>query len=81
MSRLEGEVSSGTAEFQQRMLTCAPELSSKMLEMNNWILVHLKSVLQSKFAWCTRIPFKIAGAFSLYVEKSLLEVTAFVRSC
>ena len=84
MNRLEGlngELAGGSQEFQQRMLTCSPELSGRMVEMNGWILVHLKSVLNSKFAWCTRLPFKIAGAFSLYVDKKLLEVTAFVRSC
>ena len=84
VSRLEGsegELAGGSQEFQQRMLTCSPELSARMVEMNSWILVHLNTVLQSKFAWCTRLPFKIAGAFSLYVDKELLEVTSFVRSC
>ncbi|CAE7229448.1 IREH1 [Symbiodinium sp. CCMP2592] len=84
VSRMEGpdgELAGGSQEFQQRMLTCSPELSGRMVELNSWILVHLKTVLDSKFAWCTRLPFKIAGTFRLYVDKELLEVTAFVRSC
>ena len=71
----------GQTVFQEALLACSQELRGRMMESHNLVMDHLRAVLEDKFSWCIRLPFRIAGAFRLYTDKPILEITAFVRSC
>lgn len=69
------------SDLNNELLKFDQELANEILRTDGLVRQNLEAVLRDKFAWCQKLPFKVAGIFRLYVDKSLPEVIGFAKSC
>ena len=56
-------------------------LVNSILRTDGLVRQNLQAVLRDKFSWCQKLPFKVAGVFRLYVDKTLPQTVEFAASC
>ena len=70
-----------TEDMNQAFLHFDRALVNSILRTDGLVRQNLQAVLRDKFSWCQKLPFKVAGVFRLYVDKTLPQAIEFAASC